>query len=58
MQDNWQWGEKGIRCLSALFGILLQVALRIRPMNEAEIEEGAAVIAHKVDEQVGLITGL
>ncbi|XP_023670709.2 kinesin-like protein KIF19 isoform X2 [Paramormyrops kingsleyae] len=30
----------------------LTVALRIRPMNEAEMEEGAAVIAHKVDEQM------
>ncbi|XP_048870300.1 kinesin-like protein KIF19 isoform X3 [Brienomyrus brachyistius] len=30
----------------------LTVALRIRPMNEAEIEEGAAVIAHKVDDQM------
>ncbi|KAL4624418.1 kinesin-like protein KIF19 isoform X1 [Arapaima gigas] len=30
----------------------LTVALRIRPMNEAELEEGASLIAHKVDNQM------
>uniref|UniRef100_A0A8C9R722 Kinesin-like protein KIF19 n=1 Tax=Scleropages formosus TaxID=113540 RepID=A0A8C9R722_SCLFO len=30
----------------------LTVALRIRPMNEAEIEEGATLVAHKVDNQM------
>eukprot|EP00062_Callorhinchus_milii_P004575 gi/632943709/ref/XP_007887095.1/ PREDICTED: kinesin-like protein KIF19 [Callorhinchus milii] len=30
----------------------LTVALRIRPLNEAEVEEGATIIAHKVDEQM------
>uniref|UniRef100_A0A287CVI3 Kinesin-like protein n=1 Tax=Ictidomys tridecemlineatus TaxID=43179 RepID=A0A287CVI3_ICTTR len=29
-----------------------QVALRIRPLNAAELEEGATVIAHKVGDQV------
>ncbi|KPP69519.1 kinesin-like protein KIF19-like, partial [Scleropages formosus] len=29
-----------------------EVALRIRPMNEAEIEEGATLVAHKVDNQM------
>ncbi|KAM6250298.1 kinesin-like protein KIF19 [Porphyrio hochstetteri] len=29
----------------------LTVALRIRPLNEAEAEEGAALVAHKVGEQ-------
>lgn len=31
-----------------------QVALRIRPLNDAELEEGATVIAHKVGDQVRL----
>jgi hypothetical protein len=31
-----------------------QVALRIRPLNSAEQEEGATVIAHKVGDQVRL----
>ncbi|XP_012878834.1 PREDICTED: kinesin-like protein KIF19 [Dipodomys ordii] len=30
----------------------LMVALRIRPLNSAELEEGATVIAHKVGDQV------
>ncbi|KAM9296784.1 kinesin-like protein KIF19 [Gastrophryne carolinensis] len=30
----------------------LTVALRIRPINETELMEGAAIIAHKVDEQM------
>ncbi|XP_054401602.1 kinesin-like protein KIF19 [Pongo abelii] len=33
-------------------GDRLQVALRIRPLNDAELEEGAAVIAHKVGDQM------
>lgn len=31
-----------------------QVALRIRPLNSTELEEGATVIAHKVGDQVRL----
>lgn len=31
-----------------------QVVLRIRPLNDAELEEGATVIAHKVEDQVRL----
>lgn len=30
-----------------------KVALRIRPLNDAEIEEGATTVAHKIDRQVG-----
>ncbi|KAF7705476.1 kinesin-like protein KIF19 isoform X1 [Silurus meridionalis] len=30
----------------------LTVALRIRPLNDAEIEEGAAIVAHRVDDQM------
>ncbi|KAJ8364034.1 hypothetical protein SKAU_G00128650 [Synaphobranchus kaupii] len=30
----------------------LTVALRIRPLNEAEIEEGATIVAHKLDDQM------
>ncbi|KAM5274440.1 kinesin-like protein KIF19 [Ctenodactylus gundi] len=30
----------------------LLVALRVRPINVAELEEGASLIAHKVDEQM------
>ncbi|KTG06954.1 hypothetical protein cypCar_00020108 [Cyprinus carpio] len=29
-----------------------KVALRIRPLSDAELEEGATIIAHKVDDQV------
>lgn len=29
-----------------------QVALRIRPLSDSELEEGAAIIAHKVGDQV------
>lgn len=29
-----------------------QVALRIRPLSDVEIEEGAAIVAHRVDDQV------
>lgn len=28
------------------------MALRVRPISVAELEEGATLIAHKVDEQV------
>lgn len=31
---------------------LLQVALRIRPLSDAEQEEAATIVAHRVDEQV------
>uniref|UniRef100_A0A8C4SID6 Kinesin-like protein KIF19 n=1 Tax=Erpetoichthys calabaricus TaxID=27687 RepID=A0A8C4SID6_ERPCA len=31
------------------------VALRIRPINDAEIEEGASIVAHKVDDQMVVI---
>ncbi|XP_038676739.1 kinesin-like protein KIF19 isoform X1 [Scyliorhinus canicula] len=30
----------------------LTVALRIRPINELELDEGASIIAHKVDDQM------
>ncbi|XP_067858925.1 kinesin-like protein KIF19 isoform X2 [Heptranchias perlo] len=30
----------------------LTVALRIRPINESELDEGATIIAHKVDDQM------
>ncbi|XP_029455100.1 kinesin-like protein KIF19 isoform X2 [Rhinatrema bivittatum] len=30
----------------------LTVALRIRPINDVELEEGAGIIAHRVDEQM------
>lgn len=33
-------------------GLPFQVALRVRPISVAELEEGATLIAHKVDEQV------
>ncbi len=29
-----------------------KVALRIRPLNDAEIEEGATTVAHKIDSEV------
>nr|KAF6447613.1 hypothetical protein HJG63_012019 [Rousettus aegyptiacus] len=33
----------------------LMVALRIRPLNDSELEEGATVIAHKVGDQVAVL---
>ncbi|XP_051789586.1 kinesin-like protein KIF19 [Erpetoichthys calabaricus] len=36
-------------------GHQLMVALRIRPINDAEIEEGASIVAHKVDDQMVVI---
>lgn len=39
-------------------GLPSQVALRVRPISVAELEEGATLIAHKVDEQVrGAVAG-
>ena len=35
--------------------IHMQVALRIRPLNEAESDEGASVVAQRVDDQVGYV---
>lgn len=32
--------------------VVFQVALRIRPLSDVEIEEGAAIVAHRVDDQV------
>lgn len=32
--------------------LVSQVALRIRPLSDVEIEEGAAIVAHRVDDQV------
>ncbi|XP_019371431.1 PREDICTED: kinesin-like protein KIF19 isoform X1 [Gavialis gangeticus] len=37
---------------SPLVPAVFQVALRIRPISMAELEEGATLIAHRVDEQV------
>ncbi|XP_032447480.1 kinesin-like protein KIF19 [Lynx canadensis] len=34
---------------------LAQVALRIRPLSDTELEEGATVIAHKVGDQVAVL---
>lgn len=40
-------------CLEFMYLLLyFQVALRIRPVSMAELEEGATLIAHKVDDQV------
>ncbi|XP_053132475.1 kinesin-like protein KIF19 [Hemicordylus capensis] len=33
----------------------LMVALRIRPINEAELEEGAAIIAHRLGDQMVIL---
>ncbi|KAG7491243.1 hypothetical protein MATL_G00000980 [Megalops atlanticus] len=30
----------------------LTVALRIRPLSDAELEESATIVAHRVDDQV------
>lgn len=34
------------------FTLLLQVALRIRPVSDAEQDEAATIVAHRLDEQV------
>lgn len=39
------------------YRVCVQVALRIRPINEAELEEGASIIAHRVGDQVRLGQG-
>lgn len=36
----------------AMSVLVSQVALRIRPLSDVEIEEGAAIVAHRVDDQV------
>lgn len=46
MGDRGPWTQ--------LCDVCPQVALRIRPLNDTELEEGAAVIAHKVGDQVRL----
>ncbi|KAM9598863.1 LOW QUALITY PROTEIN: kinesin-like protein KIF19 [Morphnus guianensis] len=43
--------ELASSCSLAMKEQQLMVALRIRPLNEAEAEEGAALIAHRVGEQ-------
>ncbi|MBZ3881845.1 Eukaryotic translation initiation factor 3 subunit B [Sciurus carolinensis] len=43
--DDWE--EETIE-----FFVTEEVALRIRPLNAAELEEGATIIAHKVGDQV------
>lgn len=48
------WGPEDEEGPCSCPGDHLQVALRIRPPNDAELEEGAAVIAHKVGDQVRL----
>lgn len=32
--------------------VLVQVALRIRPLSDGEQEEAATIVAHRLDEQV------
>jgi len=41
-----------------LYCVSLQVAVRMRPLNECEIIEGATPIAHRVDENVSAINSL
>uniref|UniRef100_A0A8C1F1J6 Kinesin-like protein n=1 Tax=Cyprinus carpio carpio TaxID=630221 RepID=A0A8C1F1J6_CYPCA len=41
-----------LRIVHYFFFIVFQVALRIRPLSDAELEEGATIIAHKVDDQM------
>lgn len=36
-------------------GVCPQVVLRIRPLSDTELDEGATVIAHKVGDQVRLL---
>nr|EAL23953.1 similar to hypothetical protein FLJ37300 [Homo sapiens] len=43
------------RSQSSRPGDCLQVALRIHPLNDAELKEGAAVIAHKVGDQMVML---
>ncbi|XP_058290420.1 kinesin-like protein KIF19 [Hylobates moloch] len=45
-------GPEGEEALCSCPGDRLQVALRIRPLSDAELEEGAVVITHKVGDQM------
>ncbi|XP_063487209.1 kinesin-like protein KIF19 [Symphalangus syndactylus] len=45
-------GPEGEEALCSCPGDHLQVALRICPLSDAELEEGAVVIAHKVGDQM------
>ena len=48
-----EWGEAWWHPWKATAMVsCLQVALRIRPLSDTELEEGATVIAHKVGDQV------
>ncbi|XP_039735580.1 kinesin-like protein KIF19 isoform X3 [Pteropus medius] len=47
MGDRGPWTQ--------LCDVCPQVALRIRPLNDTELEEGAAVIAHKVGDQMAVL---
>lgn len=38
--------------MMAVSMLVSQVALRIRPLSDIEIEEGAVIVAHRVDDQV------
>uniref|UniRef100_A0A7M4FEF0 Kinesin-like protein n=1 Tax=Crocodylus porosus TaxID=8502 RepID=A0A7M4FEF0_CROPO len=42
----------GDQFITFLTTVSVQVALRIRPINEAELEEGASIIAHRVGDQM------
>ncbi|XP_011885302.1 PREDICTED: kinesin-like protein KIF19 [Cercocebus atys] len=46
------WGPEDEEGPCSCPGDCLQVALQIRPPNDAELEEGATVIAHKVGDQM------
>lgn len=53
---HWEDGEQPLGVggfwMAAATVFCPQVALRIRPLSDTELEEGAAVIAHKVGDQV------
>ncbi|XP_040976301.1 kinesin-like protein KIF19 [Aquila chrysaetos chrysaetos] len=48
--------ELASSCSLAMKEQQLMLALRIRPLNEAEVEEGAALVAHRVGEQRVVLT--
>ena len=49
-QEQPRWGPRKAAAMVSC----PQVALRIRPLSDTELEEGATVIAHKVGDQVRL----
>lgn len=49
---TYNFSKLNISVLIKFIHSVLQVALRIRPLSDAEQEEAATIVAHRVDDQV------